>query len=174
MDRNPNDPTVHCGAPACRQKEYRKNQRVKLETARAETQARVARYMPRLNAKQQIALQHMSDVLMGEEPSDRESGHTQVEAMLDLIADLQCKHHKISYLTSYAETLLRRAQRAEAQAKAQAALDEQRIEELEQEILLYQYIEQHIHGLAEQQLAIQPDQEPSEEPAPLKEAANLR
>ncbi len=174
MDRTASDSTAHCGKPACRQKEYRKNQRTKLETARAETLARVARYMPRLNAKQRLALQQMADVLMGEESADREKGHTQVEAVLDLLDELSCKHHKISYLTSYAETLLRRAIEAETHAREQAALDKKRIEELEQEILLYQQIERHIHGLAEQQLALQPDQEPSKTPDPLKAAANIR
>ena len=164
----------HCGDPPCRQKEYRKNLRLRLDTARAATRARVATYTARLNTKQYSALQWMADVLMAEESADREKGHTQVEAVLDLLDELSCKHHKISYLTNYAELLLRRAIEAETRAKEQAALDKKRIEELEQEILLYQQMERHIHGLAEQQLALQPDQEPSKTPDPLKAAANIR
>jgi hypothetical protein len=158
----------HCGAPACRQKEYRHNLRNKVETARAATQARVSTYQARLKPEQWTVLQQTCNVLMADD------AHKQVEDLLNLLDDQRCKHQKISTLTSYAELLLRRAQRAEEQAKKQAALDRQRIEELEQEILLYQHIERHIHGLGEQQLAIQPDQEPGHSPEPLKEAANIQ
>ncbi len=159
----------HCGADTCRQRASRAKRRKELQEARDAAKLRINQYAARLPAEQGQALRAMRALLMD---ADKKHGHEIALAVVEIIEQQRCRHHKISTLVDHARLSLRRANQAEAYVAQMTAMYEARLKEMAQELQLYQQVENKVYDLAEQQLEQQLDQEPSGDPAELEEAGD--
>ncbi len=89
---------------------------------------------------------------------DKERGHIQAKKIVEAIESKRCKHDKIRVLEENAQAAKRRADKAEEHSQQLEMLYKQRIQELEAEVLVFQLLENAIHGIAQRQLEKQPDE----------------
>src|SRR5581483_2534985 len=101
----------HCGADTCRQRASRAKRRKALQEAREAAKLRIQQYAARLPAEQGQALRAMRAILMD---ADKRHGHEIALAVIEVIEQQRCRHHKISTLVDHARLSLRRANQAEA------------------------------------------------------------
>jgi hypothetical protein len=89
---------------------------------------------------------------------DKEHGHIQAKKIVEAIESKRCKHDKVAVLEENAAAARRRADKTEEYNRQLEALYKQRIQELEEEVRMYQSLESAIHGIAQRQLEKQPDE----------------
>jgi len=137
-----------CGSDRCRKAISRANQeKRRLEEAEA-TRQRVRQYGETLQAENRDAILRIM----------AENGHELVAEIIDILDSVRCKHDKIRTLEENAVAARRRADKAEEYNRQMEALYKQRIKELEEEIRMYQSLENAVHGIAESQLEKQPEE----------------
>ncbi len=161
-------PHTHCGATACRSAAYRQRKANRLDTDRQDADARINSYAAQLPDEQAAAVRAMRDVLMGNVQADRQHGHEQALAIIEVIEDQRCKHDRISVLLDNASAAKRRADEAQHYNRELQAIYQHRITELQSELSVYQLLEGAVHNIAQRQLAKQPDlpEQAAQEPEP--------
>ncbi|EFH79628.1 hypothetical protein [Ktedonobacter racemifer] len=151
-------PKYHCGKDKCRKAASRQNIAERKRQNRANARERMLKYCEQhLTMDQRRSVMDMCDLLMN---YSYDEGHQIAEQVVKVIEEKRCKHDRIAQLEAYAKLANRQREASERQLK-------ERIAELEEELRLYQSLENTIHGIAERQLEKQPDpQKPEERPAP--------
>jgi len=132
-----------CGEDGCRQYVYRINKAKRIDKERQDAVTALSQ-----------AILHATDVLM---QMDREHGHLQAQQIVEAIEWKRCKHDKITILEENAVAARRRAEKAEEHNQHLEALYKQRIQELEEEVRIYQSLESTIHSIGLRQLEQQPE-----------------
>lgn len=142
-----------CGADKCRKAASRASIAERKRQARTDARQRILTYcQTQLDQAQRTAVMEMCDALM---EYSQDEGHEIAEQVLHVIEAKRCKHDRIALLEQNAVAWQRRAQAAERQLK-------ERIQELEEELEMFNNLSNTIHGIATKQLERQPDPEPQE------------
>jgi hypothetical protein len=145
-----------CGEDGCRQYVYRINKAKRIDKERQDALTAIRQYCAvHLTPTLTEAILHATDVLM---QMDRERGHLQARQIIEAIEWKRCKHDKIFLLEENAVAARRRADKAEEHNRHLEALYKQRIQELEEEVRIYQSLESVIHGIGLRQLEQQPEE----------------
>ncbi len=144
-----------CGEDGCRQYVYRINKAKRIDKERHDAVTAIRQYcVEHLSPALSQAILHATDVLM---QMDREHGHLQAQQIVEAIEWKRCKHDKITILEENAVAARRRAEKAEEHNQHLEALYKQRIQELEEEVRIYQSLESTIHSIGLRQLEQQPE-----------------
>jgi membrane-associated HD superfamily phosphohydrolase len=145
-----------CGRDACRKYVSRRNIAERKQAERDAARNRVCQYCSeQLTPTQSAVIEAVMSALMA---TDQEHGHEQAEQIVQVIEAVRCKHDKIALIEEHAAAAKRRAEKAEEFNRQLEALYKQRIAELEAEVLMYQSLENAIHGIAGRQLEKQPEE----------------
>src|SRR6266487_6777886 len=136
--RNWDRPKTSCGSDRCRQAISRENKRKRQAEEEAATRARVRQYCGTLQPENRDAILRIM----------AEHGYELVTEIIDILDSVRCKHDKIRTLEENAVAARRRAEKAEEYNRQMEALYKQRIKELEEEIRMYQSLENAVHGIA--------------------------
>ena len=137
-----------CGSDRCRQAISRENKRKRQAEEEAATRQRVRQYCDTLQSENGDAIVRIM----------AEHGYELAGEIIDILDSVRCKHDKIRTLEENAVAARRRADKAEEYNRQMEALYKQRIKELEEEIRMYQSLENAVHGIAERQLEKQPEE----------------
>jgi len=121
-------PKTSCGSDRCRKAISRENQRKRQEQEEAATRQRVRQYCEALQAENRDTIMCIM----------AEHGHELAAEIIDILDSVRCKHDKIRTLEENAVAARRRADKAEEYNRQLEVLYKQRIQELEEEIRIYQ------------------------------------